>query len=197
MELNFTGLGKITSDSLNSGGKYDNPNNDKENIKTSSNCQYEPNTGNADISTAKLNKEKEINAKTSQMHQFYQDNVKNSQLMTAELLKGVKAGEETGALLLKAIKTISMMTGNDLIYSEFEEDFKSVYGFGLMEPYPLKIELEKVVKRLDRLKQAERRQELQENDRQRIKAAIKAHEERIAVINKMLKQTENGVINNA
>jgi len=194
MELNFTGLGKITSDSPNSGEKDNNPNNDKENIKTSSNRQYEPNTGNANISTAKLNKEKEINAKASQMYGFYQDNVKNSQLMTAELLKGVKAGEETGALLLKAIKTISMMTGNDLIYREFEEDFKSVYGFGLMEPYPLKIELKEVIKRLDRLKQAEKRSELQENDKKRIKAAIKAHEGRIENIKEMLKRAEKGGI---
>lgn len=186
MELNFSLLENMTSDSPNKAVKMDSPyihNHGKENgLK----AEYGAKKDKPKISEVKLNKERENNEKAAEMHRFYQENISRSQTMTAELLKGVHAGEDSNLLLLKATKIISMMTGNGLIYEQLESDLKSIYGAGLLEPYPLELELKEIQGRLERLQEAEQREGETEASKQRIRNAITAHRKREIYLKELL-----------
>jgi len=186
MEFNFSLLENMASDSPNKAVKVNTPyihNHEKENgLK----AEYGANNGKTEILEFKLNKEQENNEKAAEMHRFYQENISRSQTMTAELLKGVHAGEDSHLLLLKATKIISMMTGNNLIYEQLEADLKSIYGAGLLEPYPLELELKQIQGRLEKLQEAEQREGEPEASKQRIRNAITTHEKRGADIRELL-----------
>lgn len=57
-----------------------------------------------EISEVKLNKERKNNAKAAEMYKFYQENISRSQTTTAELLKGVHAGDNSNLLPFKGDK---------------------------------------------------------------------------------------------
>lgn len=115
----------------------------------------------------------------------YQQNIKTSSQLQTEILKGAKAGESVYSLLLKACKAISLMTSNSVFYSQLEGDIRAIYGQGLLDPLPLQIELQQVQERLTRLREAEGR-ELEADSRERIKRAVKAHENRIAELEALI-----------
>ncbi len=71
----------------------------------------------------------------------YQQNIKTSSQLQTEILKGAKAGESIYSLFLKAVKAISLMTSNNVFYSQLEGDIRAIYGQGLLDPLPLQIEL--------------------------------------------------------
>lgn len=115
----------------------------------------------------------------------YQDNIKKSSQLQTEILKGARAGEDVYSLLLKACKAISLMTANSQFYSQVEGDIKAIYGEGLLDPHPLRIELDTVKERLQHLKEAEER-ELEAETRERIKKSISAHQRRIAELEDLI-----------
>jgi hypothetical protein len=90
--------------------------------------------------------------RTLKIYQEYQQNIKTSSQIQTEILKGIKAGESVYSLFLKAAKSISLMTSNSLFYSQIEADIAAIYGKGLLEPEPLKMELEAVEGRLAKLR---------------------------------------------
>ena len=112
----------------------------------------------------------------------YQENIKTSSQLQTDILKGLKAGENVYSLLLKASKAIELMTGNKLFYSQIERDIIDIYGAGLLEKPPLKLELEAVQGRLQKLRQAQER----DGDTGNIATAIKAHEDRAGQIQELL-----------
>lgn len=77
------------------------------------------------------------------------------------------------------------MTSNSVFYSQIEGDTRSIYGRGLTYKPPLQNELQDAKKRLQRLLEAEQREE-DPDSRKRIKAAIKAHREHIAKLEAMI-----------
>ena len=115
----------------------------------------------------------------------YQQNIKTSSQLQTEILKGARAGEDIYSLFLKAVKAISLMTSNTVFYSQLEGDIRAIYGQGLLDPLPLQIELQQVQERLTRLREAEGR-ELEADSRERIKRAVKAHENRIAELEALI-----------
>ena len=120
--------------------------------------------------------------------QEHQRNVKDTNRIQTEILKGVKAGESVYTLFLKAIKSISLMTADNLFYSQVEADIAAIYGAGLLEPKPLEMEIEAIEERLARLRAAHGRDEEPEDSRKRIDAAIKAHEARAETLKNCLAQ---------
>lgn len=130
-------------------------------------------------------REDEDRKRTLEVYKTYQENTKKSEQLQTEILKGLKAGADIYTLFLKAVDAISRMTSNTCFRSQIEEDLKSIYGAGLLEKPPLKLELEQTQTRLQRLTEArEREQSL--DSKQRIAAAIKAHENRIAELKALL-----------
>lgn len=117
-----------------------------------------------------------------EVYRTYQENIKRSGQLQTDILKGVQAGEDIYSLFLKAVQAISCMTSNKAFYTQTEADLISIYGIGLQQPAPLKLELEEAKNRLDRLREAERR----EPNTDSIKRAIKAHQNRIAELEKQI-----------
>lgn len=119
----------------------------------------------------------------------YQENIRKSEQLQSEILKGARAGEDIYSLFLKAVEAISCMTSNPLFLSQIEGDIKTIYGRGLQEPAPLRLELRETQKRLDRLREAQQR-ETETDSLQRIAQAVKAHEARIAELTGLIKKAE-------
>ena len=119
----------------------------------------------------------------------YQENIRKSEQLQTDLLKGARAGEDIYSLFLKAVEAISCMTSNPLFLSQIEGDIKTIYGRGLQEPAPLRLELRETQKRLDRLREAQQR-ETETDSLQRIAQAVKAHEARIAELTGLIKKAE-------
>ena len=117
----------------------------------------------------------------------YQQNIKTSSQLQTEILKGAKAGESVYSLLLKACKTISLMTSNSVFYSQLEGDIRAIYGQGLLDPLPLQIELQETQERLTRLREALNR-EIEPDAKERIQRAVKAHEAKIADLESLIQR---------
>lgn len=120
-----------------------------------------------------------------EVYRSYQENTKRSSQIQTELLKGVKAGESVYSLFLKAARVISLMTDNSAFYSQIEADTIAIYGAGLLQKDPLQIELADTRKRLERLQEAEGREQAPDA-RQRIKGAVEAHRKRVAELESLL-----------
>jgi len=123
-------------------------------------------------------REQEERKRTLEIYREYQQNIKTSSQLQTEILKGARAGEDIYSLFLKACKAISLMTSNTVFYSQLEGDIRAIYGRGLQEAPAIDIELEQVVQRYIKLLEALER-EPDGDSKDRIKQAIKAHENRI------------------
>ena len=137
---------------------------------------------------AQYRQEKAEHERTLEVYREYQKNIRESGSLRTDILKGAKAGEPPVALLLKAVKCISLMTGDTVFYSQLEGDIKSIYGAGLLEPEPLKIEIQETRERLQRLQKALERDTEPADSKQRIERAIQAHKDRISQLQGLIKE---------
>ena len=124
-----------------------------------------------------------------EVYRHYQENIRKSEQLQTDILKGARAGADIYSLFLKAVEAISCMTSNPLFLSQIEGDIKTIYGRGLQEPSPLRLELRETQKRLDRLREAQQ-METEPDSLQRIGQAVKAHEARIAELTGLIKKAE-------
>ena len=123
-----------------------------------------------------------------EVYRTYQENIKRSEQLQTDILKGAIAGEDIYSLFLKAVQAISCITSNKTFYSQLEEDIKTIYGRGLQEPAPLLLEIQQAQTRLSKLREAEQR-ETEPDSLQRIQSAIKAHESKIAELKALITGT--------
>jgi len=137
---------------------------------------------------AQYRQEKAEHERTLEVYREYQKNIRESGSLRTDILKGAKAGEPPVALLLKAVKCISLMTGDTVFYSQLEGDIKSIYGAGLLEPEPLKIEIQETQERLQRLQKALERDTEPADSKQRIERAIQAHKDRISQLQGLIEE---------
>ncbi len=74
---------------------------------------------------AKLQREADRNLSEKEqalaVYKEYQQNIKLSEQLQTEILKGAEQKEDIKILFLKAIKAISLMTGNNYFYSQLEK----------------------------------------------------------------------------
>lgn len=61
------------------------------------------------------------------VYEIYQNNIKTVYQLEADILKGLRSGNEIKGLFLKAIKALSLTTGNELFYRQAAEDLKENY----------------------------------------------------------------------
>lgn len=137
---------------------------------------------------AQYKQEQAEHERTLAIYREYQHNIKESESLRTAILKGAKAGEPPVALLLKAVKCISLMTGDTVFYSQLEGDIKSIYGAGLLEPEPLKIEIQETQERLQKLQKALERDTETADSKERIKRAIEAHKARISQLQGLIEE---------
>lgn len=134
-------------------------------------------------------REQEDHRRSLEVYREYQENIKTSSQLQTSILKGIKAGEDVYSLFLKAAKAISLMTSNTLFYNQTEEDLIAIYGRGLQEKPPLQMELEGVQERLQKLREAEKREQASDS-KERIQRAIQAHENRATELRGMIEKTQ-------
>lgn len=82
----------------------------------------------------------------------YQENIKKSQMLQTDILKGVHAGENTARLLIMAAECIAAMTGNTLFADQVHREIVDMYGGVFHDKGALEIELQEVEGRLSKLK---------------------------------------------
>lgn len=111
-------------------------------------------------------------------YSIIQENIKESEIQQAKILKGVQEGEDPALLLCRAVDAISRMTGNPLFYDQTMSYLTTVYGEIFLAPYPLEKELEDTRQRLEKLKIAAR-EPGDPADKERISTAIRAHQAKV------------------
>lgn len=122
----------------------------------------------------------------------YQKNIKLSEQLQTDILKGAKRGEDIYSLFLKAVQAISLMTSNTVFYSQLNDDIRAIYGAGLLASKPLELELEEVQGRLQRLREASQRNTEPADSLQRIERAIQVHEDRARQLKALIAKTQSG-----
>ena len=108
----------------------------------------------------------------------YLDNVSATDELQAEILKGIKAGEDFYHLFLKAVKAVSLMTSNPQFYTQIKRDCRTLYGGIFNNKEPLVEMLEETRDRMEKLQQAAA-VEADIDARDRITRCIDAHKEKI------------------
>ena len=110
--------------------------------------------------------------------------------LQVEVMKGLQSGEPVERLLLKALESLALKDNDTVSFPEAKKTLIAIYGDALGQPVPLQIEIEEFETRLERLKQAyEEGKETEAKDTQeRVKNAIMAHENRIALLKKKIGQ---------
>lgn len=139
-----------------------------------------------------LTREKEDRQRTLEAYRDYQNNIKKAGSLRTDILKGVQTGEPAQTLLLKAVECISCMTGDRLFYTQIAEDLKAVYGEAFLEEIPLEWELEEVEERLEKMKEALARETTEPDAKDRIKRAIRKHEEKRTQLKELLERSKTG-----
>lgn len=142
------------------------------------------------IALIKLRRQQEDHKQIQEAYKAYQDNIKRSGDLRAEILRGIKSGESTPTLLLKAVECISNMTGDKLFYTQAEKDIKAIYGEAFLSGESLELELVEVEERISMLKKADKREDIDEGDKERITIAIKSHEKRQETIKALIERAE-------
>ena len=61
------------------------------------------------------------------IYKEHQEARKKSQTLQWEIMKGVNNGEDIKELFIKAVKTISLMTGTEVFYTQIERQIKEKY----------------------------------------------------------------------
>lgn len=146
----------------------------------------QPNTGaiNKLQRQADLAKQKREDSET--IYKEYQKNIQRSAQIQADILRGVKAGEDPHTLLLMACKAVSLMTSSNDFYNQVEADIRAICGQGLWEQRPIQDQIAETKERLHRL-QASMGKEANQDAKERIIRAIRAHEERITALERLNK----------
>lgn len=84
----------------------------------------------------------------------YQENIKSAGQQISEIVKGLNAGQDIYDLFLKAVKVISCMTSDTVLYNHAEKKLKILYGKALGEYKPLKVELEEIAEKIELLEES-------------------------------------------
>lgn len=150
--------------------------------------QEEPQKQVDGVALISLTRQQEDHRRTLEAYKEYQTNIRRSGELRTDILKGVKAGQSAHTLLLKAVECISNMTGDKLFYTQIEKDLKAIYGEAFLDDIPLEWELKEVELRLDRLREAYKRETTSPDSKHRIETAIREHEAQVATLKGLLER---------
>lgn len=117
----------------------------------------------------------------------YQENIRRAGNLRADILKGLKTGQDPLRLLLQAAECISAMTGDTVFYQQVKGDIISIYGYGLGAEATLAEELKTARERRAKLANATR-YEVPEESKKRIMNAIHALDSQIARLEGILEK---------
>lgn len=139
------------------------------------------------VAETRLQRQQEELERAREVYRKYQQNIKRSETLQIDILKGVRAGQDIYSLFLQAAEAIALMTSNTVFYSQIEKDIRAIHGEALGAAFPLEKEAQEVQRRLDRLKKAAG-EEIPPDDKRRIEAAIAAHKGRLSYLQAKLER---------
>lgn len=119
--------------------------------------------------------------RASDVYRAYQAAILQTEQLQTEILRGLQEGENIAALLLKAMKALSLLTSNSALYQQTENAIKSIYAFGLEDTAALAVALEDAEDQLHRLEAAEQAAP-DDTTATRIRAAVQAHKKHIEAL---------------
>ena len=122
-------------------------------------------------------------AQAVEVYKEHQENIRKVGQLNTEILKGIQNGENLANLFLKAVKAMTLCTGNKAEYDIIESTLLAVYGAGLHDKEVVSISIDAVQSRLDRLKKA-LTEVSNRNERSRIEQAIQAHQKKLEQLKK-------------
>ena len=117
-------------------------------------------------------------AQAIEVYKEHQENIRKVGQLNTEILKGIHNGENLAILFLKAVKAMTLCTGNKAEYDIIESTLLAVYGTGLHDKEVVALSVDAVQSRLDRLKKA-LTEVTNRDERSRIEQAIKAHQKQL------------------
>ena len=151
------------------------------------------NRGNSD-GLGRLQQEADKNGgdlqRARDVYNEYQHNILAASEAKNAILKGIDKGESLCALLLQAAEAIARTTNDSVFASVVKRKLIEVRGLGLGDPEALDVERQAIEQRLDNLRAALEREQGTEQE-SGIKWAIRAHEQELQRIEKLMKQAEN------
>lgn len=113
------------------------------------------------------------NARSLEICQEYQRNIRLTEQLQADIAKGLLRGENIYSLFLKAVEALGLTVHDKGLLERTRSTVTAIYGYGLQEPQPLEMELTAINQRIDRMTAALARADL--SGREQIERAIKAH----------------------
>lgn len=135
----------------------------------------------------RLEKEKRERETARQIYAQYQQNIKRTETLRGDIARAIKQGEDPLVVLLKAVECISLMTDDPLLLQQCQADILEVYGWGLGEPAPLKLELEETKARLAMMTRPEALAKMDKNTEN----AIREHSEKVTLLEMALAEAEH------
>ena len=125
-----------------------------------------------------------------EISQERQSEIAHANQLQVEVMKGLQCGEPVERLLLKALESMALKENDTVSYPEAKKTLSALYADALGERVPRQIGFEEFETRLERLRQAyEEGKETEPKDTQeRVKNAIMAHENRIALLKKRIEK---------
>ena len=115
--------------------------------------------------------------KTRQLYKKYQENIRQSEIARTEILKALQIGAPLPEILLLALSTIAILTGDTVIRQQAAEDLQAVYGYTFRDHDCLEYAAAEIRQRLQLLERAEKT--APEENKKAIQRAIRAHRDEL------------------
>ncbi len=115
----------------------------------------------------------------------YQENIRRSEELQHEIMRGAKEGEPLARLLEKCALAVSLMTGSEVFHDQVLRSLRAVYADALDDPGAVEMELEATRCRLGRIEQA-LTEETDADLKQEMEIAARDHKLRIARLEKKI-----------
>ena len=109
----------------------------------------------------------------------YQKNSTEAMNLQAEILTGLKTGRPLAELLLLALEALSKLTHTDTCLKQAKDDLAAVYAYVLEEPSSVQMEIQQLEGRMQKMQEALKADDIPDNDKRVIEAAILAHQKAI------------------
>ncbi len=119
----------------------------------------------------------------------YQENIRKTEELQHEILRGAKEGEPLACLLDKCALAVSLMTGSEVFHDQVLRSLRAVYADALDDPGAVEMELETTRCRLQRIEEA-MKEETDADLRQEMEIAARDHQLRIARLEKKITPAE-------
>lgn len=114
-----------------------------------------------------------------EVYKKYQENIRKTESISTDILKGLQRGESLATLFLQAVRAYTLCTGNKAEYDIIADTLQTVYGKALHDAGAVELTADAIRNRLEHL-QAAYSKATHSNEKSRLEQAINAHKRELA-----------------